>query len=200
MTASEHRYRPLSGYSSTKRNTEPVIHSSVWIGSNVVVEPATTIAEGVVLDHFSYVGYGSLVGKHSLVTYRAWVSPYCSIGSDCVIGGFIGEGTNIGDRCRVFGSIVHHQVRPDLPWDAPSSEEMSADIGDDAFIGFGATIAGGLSVGSGAYVCANSIVTRDVPAFHVASGTNQVVPISEWKGRLRRGLEDREKRKEKEND
>lgn len=43
-------------------------------------------------------------------------------------------------------------------------------IGAKAWIGFGASILKGVSVGEGAVVGANSVVTRDVPAYSVVAG------------------------------
>jgi phosphonate metabolism protein (transferase hexapeptide repeat family) len=43
-------------------------------------------------------------------------------------------------------------------------------IGHDVWIGHGAVILPGLSIGNGAVIGANSVVTRDVPAFMVAAG------------------------------
>lgn len=43
-------------------------------------------------------------------------------------------------------------------------------IGDKSWIGFGATILKGVSIGEGAVVGARSVVTRDVPPFTVVAG------------------------------
>ncbi len=43
-------------------------------------------------------------------------------------------------------------------------------IGDKSWIGFGATILKGVHIGEGAVVGAQSLVTRDVPAFTVVAG------------------------------
>ena len=43
-------------------------------------------------------------------------------------------------------------------------------IGDDVWIGFGASILKGVTIGEGAIVGAGSVVTRDVPAYAVVAG------------------------------
>jgi len=101
-----------------------------------------------------------------------------------VIGGFISEGCVIGDRCRVFGQLVHKQVDTTQPWDEHEIPEPSVRIGDDAFVGFNALVIGGVDIGSRAYVAAGAIVTRSVPPRHIAYGINRVVPFSAWKGAL----------------
>jgi serine O-acetyltransferase len=49
------------------------------------------------------------------------------------------------------------------------SEEVPV-IGNDVFIGVGASILGGVTVGNGARIAANSLVISDVPAGAVAMG------------------------------
>lgn len=48
-------------------------------------------------------------------------------------------------------------------------------IGNDVWIGDKATILGGVSIGSGAVVAANSVVTRDVPSNSVVAGNPAIV-------------------------
>jgi bifunctional N-acetylglucosamine-1-phosphate-uridyltransferase/glucosamine-1-phosphate-acetyltransferase GlmU-like protein len=79
---------------------------------------------------------------------------------------------------------VHSQYNPLLPWDGEDSEEESATIGNFAFVGFGAVIAGKVTIGLKAYVLAGAIVTKDVPAFNIASGVNNFDHFSEWRGKL----------------
>lgn len=182
-------HRPLLGYNSDKVFSKPVLGEGTWIGEAVVLESACVIGNGTIIDHHSYVGYAAQLGERCLATYRAWISPYVRIGNDCVIGGFVGEEAQIGDRCRVFGSLVHHHIDPSNDWDAPTSREEPIGVCDDAFIGFGATVAAAVTIGSGAYVCANAVVTRDVPSAHVAWGVNKFTPIDQWKGRLAMSLD-----------
>jgi acetyltransferase-like isoleucine patch superfamily enzyme len=43
-------------------------------------------------------------------------------------------------------------------------------IGDNVWIGDKATILPGVSIGNGAVIAANAVVTKDVPAYSVAAG------------------------------
>ncbi len=43
-------------------------------------------------------------------------------------------------------------------------------IGNDVWIGQNATILPGVTVGDGAVIAANAVITRDVPAYHIAGG------------------------------
>jgi virginiamycin A acetyltransferase len=43
-------------------------------------------------------------------------------------------------------------------------------VGNDVWIGQNATVMPGVHIGDGAIIAANSVVTRDVPAYHIAGG------------------------------
>ena len=106
------------------------------------------------------------------------------MGKACIIGGFVAERVTIGDRVRVFGKLVHSQHNPTLGWDTVDAVEDSAVVESGAFIGFGSMVIGKVIIGSRAYVCAGAIVTKNVPALHIAVGVNKIIPFSQWEGPL----------------
>ena len=48
--------------------------------------------------------------------------------------------------------------------------ESDTVIGSDVWIGQNVTIMPGVRIGDGAIIAANSVVTKDVPAYHIAGG------------------------------
>lgn len=50
---------------------------------------------------------------------------------------------------------------------APTEETV---IGNDVWIGFGATIVGGVKIGDGAVIGAHAVVTKDVPPYAIVGG------------------------------
>lgn len=179
------QYRPLVGFPQDNVEEQTVIRRNAFIGYYAVIGAGTIIDEGAVIDDYSVIECEVSIGKNTLVTYKSQICNEAQIGMNCVIGGFIGERVVIGDRSRVFGKIVHSQHNPNLPWDAHESEEKSAVIESDVFIGFDAIVVGGVKIGKGSYVCAGAIVTRNVPLGYVAHSVNRFVPFSDWRGPLR---------------
>lgn len=58
-------------------------------------------------------------------------------------------------------------------------------IGDFVYIGAGAKVLGGVSIGKGAIIGANAVVTRDVLPGQCVVGSNRVIELSKdsyWKG------------------
>lgn len=177
--------RPLLGGHIQSVNILSRFGPNVWIGTYAVLQPGVTIGADSIIGDGCIVESRVKIGSRVLLTYRAHVCEAVSIGDDSIVGGFVGERTTIGRSSRIFGSVVHSHHDPIAGWDAPSSMEPGAEIKDSSFVGFGALITGAVRIGPRAYVCAGAIVSRDVPAMHVAYGVNKVCPSSEWRGPLR---------------
>lgn len=98
------------------------------------------------------------VGDHSYVHCNSTVTcfEHISIGRDCAIS----WNTNILDG-NSHDLTVDGVARP---WSAPIA------IADKVWIGAGAVVLSGLSIGSGAVVGAGSVVTKDVPERTVVAG------------------------------
>jgi acetyltransferase-like isoleucine patch superfamily enzyme len=80
----------------------------------------------------------------------------------------IGDYTLIGE----FVSIrdANHGIVPGIPIYQQPHEASPIRIGIDVWIGRGACILPGVTIGDGAVIGANSIVTKDIPANAIAAG------------------------------
>ncbi len=155
------------------------------IGPFCVIGDEATIGAECILDAYSLVGPGATVGDRVVVTHRGSIYAGARVGDDCVIGGLVGERSTVGNRSRVFGSLIHRHLEPSRPWDAAESEEGSSVIAEDVFIGWGATLTG-VTVGRGSYVCAGATVTKNVPPGTIVTGVNEFHSPEDWKGALGR--------------
>lgn len=82
----------------------------------------------------------------------------------------IGEGTFVGAEAMIFDNDFH-SPRGDWNWgDAAADNPRPVVIGRGVFIGARAIILKGVTIGDRAVVGAGAVVTRDVPARHVAAG------------------------------
>ena len=160
------------------------IGKNVHIGAGSVIGRGVAIGDSVVIDHHCIVEPNASIDQNCLLIYRAIVGCDAVIGRDCVIGGFIAERCVIEANCRVFGQIVHQQADTTKSWDELDEPEPSAVVKERSFIGFGAIIAGGITIGPSAYVCAGTLLTRNVPEKHIAFGTNSIIPVNQWRGKL----------------
>jgi serine acetyltransferase len=139
-----------------------------------VLGQSVTLEKGVIIDHGCIVECDVKIGENTLLCYRAHVCADSQIGQNCVIGGFVGERSAIGDNSRIFGSLVHSHPRGWRGWDDDDQMVTGPKIGSRVLVGFGAVIVGQIEIGDGAYIGANAVVCEDVP-----SGQS-IAPATTW--------------------
>ncbi|MDT7724788.1 MAG: hypothetical protein QOI21_1364 [Actinomycetota bacterium] len=178
-------YRRLQAGDWTRLNRETFIGEGCDIGHFSLIGEEVYLGEGTIIDAYCMVEGGVTLGKNVLLTHRASVEAKAKIGDNCIIGGtLICEKSRIGDNCRVFGNLIHRQLDPTIDWDAEEAEEPAPQLADNVFVGWGATIIGGVNIGEGSYICAGATVTKDVPPHHIVTGTNKLHTPQEWNGAL----------------
>jgi len=154
------------------RGSQVILHRGVVVHSSIAANPVigrrtstlSTVAPGAILELGSYVG----------------VSGIC-ISAACEIR--IGEGTIIGADTMILDNDFHLPL-PNWRWANGAVETAKPiHIGRGCFIGTRAIILKGVTIGDGAVIGAGAVVTRDVPAEHMAIGNPAVVkPLpAHWK-------------------
>jgi acetyltransferase-like isoleucine patch superfamily enzyme len=109
----------------------------------------------------SLIGSCSLVGHKSRLLYGAQVHDNVIIGASTIVGGFIADNCIIGNKCIIYGSLIHkHSNKDTSKWD--DIDEIGPTVEDNVFIGWGAIIIGDVKVGKGAVIKANAVVTKDI--------------------------------------
>lgn len=123
-----------------------------------------------------HLGYGTYVGDDCV--FKAKTGKYCSIGHHVNVL----TGTH-PSHVFVSTSPVFYSVRKQngLSYvdENKFNELLFADeqngygvvIGNDVWIGFGATLLGGCTIGDGAIIASNSFVNADVPPYAIVGGT-----------------------------
>lgn len=149
------------------------------------------------LKRFMFVSGQVTVGQRfriGMMSY-VWASVGLKIGDDVYIGKFcsiqcngrIGNGVLIANNVGIVGRRDHDTraigtpIRL-APWIGDADYLMrdpknQVDIGDDVWIGFGAIILSGITIGRGAIISAGAVVRSDVPAYAVVAG-NPAGPVA----------------------
>lgn len=97
---------------------------------------------------------------------KVYIGKYCSIADDVKI--FVG-----GNHRPDWISTFPFRVKFDLSQKYEDGQPYSKGdviIGNDVWIGYNALILSGVKIGHGAIVAANSVVTKDVPPYHIVAG------------------------------
>ena len=144
------------------------------LGNFVSLYEGVQLQGDVVVEDNVHIGYDTVVGVGTRIMYGAYICDRVQIGDGSRIAGFVCDTSVIGDGCTSMGNLVHAYSDPAGDWWGP--DEASPVLQDGACIGMGAVVVGGVTIGAGAYVAAGAIVTKDVPANTLVTGTNQHQP------------------------
>ena len=101
------------------------------------------------------------------IGHGVWINRGCEFYGSMLAGNAkitIGDHSALGPRVRVL-SATHNYHQLTLP-----DEAASVTLGHHVWIGAGATILPGVTIGDGAVVAAGSVVTRDVAPFSIVTG------------------------------
>lgn len=127
--------------------------------------------------------YGRLTAYYQYSNARQLFTPNIKIGNSCNIGAqshitsidkiIIGNNVLTGPRVLITDN-AHGEVQADILDTAPILRPLHSKgkviIEDNVWIGEGAMIMPGVHIGKGAIIAANSVVTKDIPAYSVAAG------------------------------
>jgi acetyltransferase-like isoleucine patch superfamily enzyme len=120
---------------------------------------------------FVWVGEGTKIRCHEGIVE---IGPKTVIGQEVTISAYqhvrIGAECVIADRA-MFIDFDHVVVDPEAPVRMQGIYKRDVVVGSNVWIGYGAQILRGVTIGDNAIIGASSVVTRDIPANAVAVGT-----------------------------
>ncbi|KMQ04178.1 hypothetical protein TU67_10840 [Bacillus cereus] len=122
-----------------------------------------------------YMGYGSYIGDGS--TINGEIGRYCSIGHQVtVLTGthpshvFVSTSPVFYSTRKQNGTTYTETQRFEEIMYSDKENRYGVTIGNDVWIGFQATIIGGVKIGDGAIIASNAVVTKDVAPYTIVAG------------------------------
>ena len=162
---------------------------------NFVALPSRTVLEApasLKWTHYHFLlEMGAFSYQVSGYCFGAKIGRYCSFGEDVQIGRqnhpttwvstspafYIGDQLfELGDGFT--GAAEYHSYKFSYE-NGPPTKPAITTIGNDVWIGHGAHVKAGVTIGDGAIVASNAVVTKDVPAYAVVAGNPAV--IKRWR-------------------
>ncbi|MEL6813066.1 MAG: CatB-related O-acetyltransferase [Bacteroidota bacterium] len=123
------------------------------------------------------VGYATTFGVHNLIHGDIQIGKYCQFGPYAAVNTY----NHPKDHLSTY---INKRLLDGLLTQYKTSDKTF--IGNDVWVGKNAIILGGVTIGNGAIIAAGSVVTKDVPPYHIAGG----VPAKILKPRFSRNVMD----------
>jgi len=159
------------------RLVDAEVAASVTIHYSVVL--SSFVDESATVGPFAYIRPGSTVGKRVKVGDFVELKN-TQVGDDSKIShlAYVGDAT-VGQRVNVGCGVI--TVNYD------GAQKHQTIVGDDSFVGSNVNLIAPITVGQGAYICAGSTITGDVPADGFAIARSEQVTkedyVQAWKSK-----------------
>jgi acetyltransferase-like isoleucine patch superfamily enzyme len=149
-------------------------------GSRLKLDGLAFIGPGVVLQigrkgrielgRWSWLGHGTKIRCHEGVVS---IGAKTVMGQECTISAY--RHVSIGRECVIADRVMlidfdHGMVEVDRPVRLQGIYKRDVHVGHNVWIGYGACILRGVTVGDNAVIGTNSVVTKDVPPNAVVGG------------------------------
>ena len=161
-----------------------VLEGLCFIGPRVALEIGRR--GRVELGRWSWVGHGTKIRAHEGVVS---IGAKTVLGQECTISAF--QRVSIGRECVIADRVMlidfdHGAVEVERPIRHQGIYKRDVRVGHNVWIGYGACILRGVTIGDNAIVGTSAVVTRDVPANAVVAGVPaRVVRMRETPQRMR---------------
>jgi acetyltransferase-like isoleucine patch superfamily enzyme len=131
------------------------------------------IGRGAVLrlGRWSWIGHGTKIRVHE---GECEIGAKTVLGQECTISAF--QRVSIGRECIVADRVMlidfdHGVVEIERPIREQGIYKRDVRVGSNCWIGYGACVLRGATVGDNAVIGTNSVVTKDIPPNAVAAGS-----------------------------
>jgi acetyltransferase-like isoleucine patch superfamily enzyme len=139
------------------------VRRAFLVRGTVEYGPGLRLSRGSLINSLHGLSIGAHVslGQNSAIEADGRIGNYCLIARGAQI---------LGRRDHKIDEVGTPMALATWVGDRSAVPEDAVDIGDDVWIGAGAIVLGGVTVGEGAVIAAGSVVTADVRPYSIVGG------------------------------
>jgi acetyltransferase-like isoleucine patch superfamily enzyme len=135
-------------------------------GLELKIEPGGEIRFG----RFVWIGEGTKIRCHEGIVE---IGAKTVMGQECTISAY--QRVRIGEQCVIadqamFIDFDHGVVEVERPIRLQGIYKRDVEVGNNVWIGYGACVLRGVSIGDNSVIGTNAVVTKDVPANAIVGG------------------------------
>ncbi|HSL00651.1 MAG TPA: bifunctional UDP-N-acetylglucosamine diphosphorylase/glucosamine-1-phosphate N-acetyltransferase GlmU [Rubrobacteraceae bacterium] len=159
------------------------LRGNTKIGSDCVIGPSadlldTRVGNGALVEHSvgrgAEVGAGASVGPYAFLRPGTVLGPGSKVGAYCEVKNtWVGRGSKVPHLSYVGDAEIGEDVNlgaGTITANYDGVEKNRTEIGDGVFTGVNTTLIAPVTIGSGAYLGAGSVVNKDIPPEKLAVG------------------------------
>lgn len=132
-----------------------IFHSELDLDKNSEIGKECSLRGGLNL------GRGSKLNQRCEIRGDVKIGNFCAIGRDVTFQARNHNYNYLGIQVKLYSEVLDEEF---------SFVESEITVGNDVWIGKGATILPGVSIGNGAVIGADSVVTSDVESYEIVAG------------------------------
>ena len=155
-----------------------------FIGPKVILQIGRDAR--IELGRWSWVGHGTKIRCHEGIVS---IGAKSVLGQECTISAY--QHVSIGRECVIADRVMlidfdHGMVEVERPIRLQGIYKRDVRVGNNVWIGYGACILRGVTIGDNAVIGTSAVVTKDVPANAVVAGVPaRVIRMREAPRRMR---------------
>lgn len=175
----------LLGLRQVDLNLEHADYEGCTIGDNAIIRSGSVFYCSVKMGNNVRTGHGVLVRENTAVGNNVSIGTNTVIDNNCTIGSFVSMQTRVylptGSTIEDYVFLGPGATLTNDRFPVRTAGPLEpAVIRRGASLGANCVIMPGITIGEGALIAANAVVTKDVPDWHVAKGLPaEVVPLRE---------------------
>ncbi len=151
----------------------------IRIGDQTVIDDYAVLdAKGESNDGIT-IGSNAFIGRNSILSCKEGsihLADYCNVSANCMLLSetevSLGKHCFLAGNCYLVAGGNHSFDRPDVPiMFQPSYSKGGIKIEDDCWLGAGAIVLDGVTIGHGSVIGAGSVLTKPLPEYSIAVGS-----------------------------